>query len=242
MIIRPLIVTREIVPPTYYVTTSGTNGTVVANPSSGITGTEVTLSNTPDSGYEFDSYTITGATLKNTNQFDIGNTDVNVIGNFIQSRPPVPEDGVLIGDVIWSKFYVDYSISGVNPRKTYTYHNKSIAFYAYNDLRNVTFPNNWRLPTSSDYNNLYQTVGRNGGNKLISVEDGGTDDYGMNLYKTGYLSGSYYSTKNNTGTAYFMYYSSTYLVYATTDTLSNIGESYVSTSYKAIPIRLVLNV
>ena len=76
----------EPTPPstTYYVTTSGSPGSVVASPTEGTTGTEVTLSNTPDTGYELDSYTLTGATLKNSNQFDIANSNVTVVGNFSQ--------------------------------------------------------------------------------------------------------------------------------------------------------------
>ena len=76
-------------PPTYYhVYTSATNGTITAAPVSGISGTTVTLSNTPYTGYEFDSYSITGATLYDTNKFDIDNSDVNVVGNFIQQHDP----------------------------------------------------------------------------------------------------------------------------------------------------------
>lgn len=67
---------------TYYVTTSGSHGSVVASPTEGTTGTEVMLSNTPDTGYEFNSYTLTGATLKSSNKFDIANSDVSVVGNF----------------------------------------------------------------------------------------------------------------------------------------------------------------
>jgi hypothetical protein len=72
---------RQIV---YNVTCSGSHGTVTASPSSGIPGTVVTLSNSPDTGYKFDSYTVIGATLTG-NTFVIGNSDVNVTGNFIQS-------------------------------------------------------------------------------------------------------------------------------------------------------------
>ena len=68
----------------YQVTTSGTHGTVTASPTEGITGTEVTLSNTPDTHYHFGSYSLTGATLKNANQFDIADSDVSVVGNFIE--------------------------------------------------------------------------------------------------------------------------------------------------------------
>lgn len=72
-------------PPTiYHVTTSGTHGTVTASPTEGISGTEVTLSNTPDTHYHFGSYSLTGATLKNANQFDIADSDVSVVGNFIE--------------------------------------------------------------------------------------------------------------------------------------------------------------
>lgn len=71
-------------PTTYYVTTSATHGTVTASPTEGISGTEVTLSNTPDTHYHFGSYTLTGATLKNANQFDIADSDVSVVGNFIE--------------------------------------------------------------------------------------------------------------------------------------------------------------
>lgn len=72
------------VPTVYQVTTSATHGTVTASPTEGISGTEVTLSNTPDTHYHFGSYSLTGATLKNANQFDIADSDVSVVGNFIE--------------------------------------------------------------------------------------------------------------------------------------------------------------
>ena len=71
-------------PTVYQVTTSGTHGTVTASPTEGTTGTEITLSNTPDTHYHFGSYSLTGATLKNANQFDIADSDVSVVGNFIE--------------------------------------------------------------------------------------------------------------------------------------------------------------
>lgn len=66
----------------YNVTTAATNGTVIANPVTGVHGDTITLSNTPDAGFVFDNYSVTGATLKNSNQFDIVYSDVHVIGNF----------------------------------------------------------------------------------------------------------------------------------------------------------------
>lgn len=73
--------------PVYNVYTYGNHGTVSANPNAGIEGTEVTLSNTPEVFYQFNGYTINGATLKNTNQFDINNSNVYVTGNFVSTLP-----------------------------------------------------------------------------------------------------------------------------------------------------------
>lgn len=73
--------------PVYNVYTYGNHGTVSANPNGGIEGTEVTLSNTPEAFYQFNGYTINGATLKNTNQFDINNSNVYVTGNFVSTLP-----------------------------------------------------------------------------------------------------------------------------------------------------------
>jgi hypothetical protein len=66
----------------YNVTTSGSHGTVTASPNQGGNGTTVTLSNTPDFGYEFSNYTVTGATLYDGNKFDINGSDVSVVGTF----------------------------------------------------------------------------------------------------------------------------------------------------------------
>lgn len=79
----------SLIPPVYNVYTSGNHGVVVATPNSGLSGTEVTLTNTPASGYTFDSYSVTGATLKNSNQFDIANSDVYVYGNFKDPYNPL---------------------------------------------------------------------------------------------------------------------------------------------------------
>ena len=82
--------TAPVPPPVlYHVTTNGVNGTVVATPNTGYNGDTITLSNTPDEGYEFDSYSLTGATLYDTNKFDIDNSDVNVVGNFIINYNPL---------------------------------------------------------------------------------------------------------------------------------------------------------
>lgn len=70
-------------PPIYNVTIlPSTNGSISATPVSGYSGTTVTLSNTPDTGYMFDNYTVNGATLYDGNKFDLFKSDVSVQGNF----------------------------------------------------------------------------------------------------------------------------------------------------------------
>lgn len=160
--------------------------------------------------------------------------------------PPVPEDGVLIGNQIWSKFYVDQNFCGVAPKKIKTYHNLNISYYEISQLSSLTFPNNWRLPTRDDINILRTYAGYiDGGKKLISVEDGGTDVYGLNLYITGYLTGTYYNTVMFRNGAAFAR-NGLYVAYATTTggnpTSSSIDEWRETASKIATPFRLILNI
>jgi hypothetical protein len=70
--------------PVYNVTIlSSEHGTVTAEPVSGHNGTTVTLSNTPDSGYHFGNYNISGANLYDGNKFDFYKSNVSVNGTFI---------------------------------------------------------------------------------------------------------------------------------------------------------------
>lgn len=66
----------------YQVTTSTDgHGTMTASPMSGFSGTQVTLSNTPNANYNFANYSITGATLTG-NKFNITGSDVTARANF----------------------------------------------------------------------------------------------------------------------------------------------------------------
>lgn len=66
--------------PTIYHVTVPTveHGTVAVNPTEGPTGTLVTISVVPDTGYELDTISLTGAELINGNQFYIDGSDVTV--------------------------------------------------------------------------------------------------------------------------------------------------------------------
>lgn len=72
--------------PQYNINVAATqHGTVSVNPSSGSTGMLVTITVNPDSGYELDTISLTGATLINVNQFYIEKSDVTVTVTFTQS-------------------------------------------------------------------------------------------------------------------------------------------------------------
>lgn len=75
--------------PVYHVYTSGQGGQVIATPNSGEYGTYVTLSNTPDTNYVFESYSITGAPWYNRESFYIQHNDAYVEGHFRNLYPPL---------------------------------------------------------------------------------------------------------------------------------------------------------
>ena len=69
--------------PTYNVTVlPSSNGSVTATPSSGVPGTIVTLSNTPDEGYVLDGYQLTGSSLIDSDKFMIKKSNVSVQATF----------------------------------------------------------------------------------------------------------------------------------------------------------------
>lgn len=80
-----------VVWPDYHVYTSVSGygkATCTATPNHGIYGTEVTLSTTDiEEGYELGGYTVEGAFLKNSNQFDIAGSDAYVTANIVAINP-----------------------------------------------------------------------------------------------------------------------------------------------------------
>lgn len=78
----------------YQVTTSTDgHGSITASPMSGYQGTTVSLSNTPNAGYNFNNYELTGASLTGNNF--IMNNDVTAKANFVHEPVRVPLSGVL---------------------------------------------------------------------------------------------------------------------------------------------------
>lgn len=93
----------EAVQPTTYTVTviSGGNGTASASPQSGVSGTTVTLTATPNSGYVFSSWEVLagGVTISN-NSFAIGTANVTVRANFAASGEFLPPPSISVPAVI----------------------------------------------------------------------------------------------------------------------------------------------
>lgn len=87
--------------PTYNVTVlPSSNGSVTATPSSGVPGTIVSLSNTPDEGYILDGYQLTGSTLIDSDKFMIKKSNVTVQPSFI------------ISSELWYNLATEQSVAG----------------------------------------------------------------------------------------------------------------------------------
>lgn len=70
------------------------HGTITASPKSGFTGTVVTLSNTPNTYYNFTNYSITGANLTG-NKFTLTGSDVTAKANFSSVPHQIYVSGIL---------------------------------------------------------------------------------------------------------------------------------------------------
>lgn len=178
----------------YYVTTNGVNGTVIATPNTGYNGDTITLSNIPDYGYAFDTYSLTGATLKNTNQFDIDYSNVNVSSTFIEEDPFTT---ITINNLKWMKYNLAYDDGGegIYKQDNVIVNGVNIGTqYYYN--RNATVRMNelfegWHVATLSEWNAISQ-MSPWGSNKLKATygwnydeNNKGTDTLGLQILPAG---------------------------------------------------------
>lgn len=181
------------------------NGSVSASPISGTCGTEVTLTNTPDEGYVFDKYELTGATLYDGNKFKIKKYDVNVQGLF-----KIPYS-VTIGSQIWKSKNLDIDDGqGGIITQTVNYGKGNVTEYYYTwdaAARVASTVQGWHLPTTAEWDLLATTVGGSStaGTYLKSSygwsSGNGTDDYGFCALPAG----TYLNSFGNFGTAAYFW-------------------------------------
>lgn len=152
-------------PSLYHVYTSGINGSVTAVPNFGITDDIVSLSNTPDYGYEFSNYTVTGTgAVLSGNSVTIGSSDVYVEGHFTRHYDPynplnLPPYTIRFKVVPYSS-YPDY----------WQLYNEVEEIDPDNGIYQICIPkNNWSLEFSS-VPDLLEIVGAN--STGVTVLDG----------------------------------------------------------------------
>ena len=175
--------------------TVGAGGTATAFPISGYQDTVVTLSNTPNTNYDFVRYDIEGASLYDTNKFNLNN-DVNVSAVFAQHF----NDTVTIGGQTWMSknlsiddggsgvYHKNITAAGSNLNTQYLY-----TWGAANRIAD-SIPG-WHLPTMEDWNTLFQYIGgtATAGRKLKATYSWNkpgatsTDEYGFSVLGVGFL-------------------------------------------------------
>ena len=169
------------------------HGTVTVNPSSGSTGMLVTITVVPESGYELDSISLTGATLINANQFYIENTDVTVTATFVQS---VNFSTVNINGLTWSAEDLNVNDGGSGIiQESYTFDGTTYSWCLYTITaaqRIAALYPGWHIATANEWVNLATYAGglNVAGGKMKTTfgwknSGNGTNELGFNGYPTG---------------------------------------------------------
>ena len=188
-------------------------GSTNANPYNGYPGTEVVLTSTPNNGYEFDSYIVSGTNSVSGNTFIIENDPIAVTAVYKFTE-------VTIGDQTWMDTNLAFTDNGSDissQRVSYdggsTYVNEY--YYTWEAAKRIAdmFPG-WRLPTRQEFSTLYFNLPgiswADAGTALKSTygwtSGNGTDDFGFTGLPAGYYDNG---TFGNFGTE-FRFWTSDY--------------------------------
>lgn len=189
--------------------TSG--GTIYANPMSGYAQTEVTLSNAPNTDYIFQSYSVSGSTLYDTNKVKFIDNDISAMGKFKYHPNEIP-----IKDQLWTRpISDDDSGSGIAIKEVY---GMNVGYYTWGAAKRIESmysADGWRIPTEQDFLKLYENIGatytsypggggyRPAGTYLKSETDwysgNGIDKFGFDIKPLGYMYGTESTIITNLG-------------------------------------------
>lgn len=198
-------------------------GSVSASPLSGNSGTEITLTNTPNKGYMFERYELSGSTLYDGNKFKIKKSDVNVRGYFYPS--------VTIDTQIWTSknLAIDDGQGGITTQ-TVNYGQGDVTEYYYTfaaAVRVAAKVPGWHLPSKSEWDTLFSTAGSSNGVMLKSTygweSNPGTDDYGFAAFPAG--------QRDRGGSTTYQYFGT--IARFWTSTAANTTSSYYSSIYRS---------
>lgn len=186
--------------------TSG--GTIYANPMSGYAQTEVTLSNTPNTDYIFQSYSVSGSTLYDTNKVKFIDSDISAMCKFKYHPNEIP-----INDQLWTRpISDDDSGSGIAIKEVY---GMNVGYYTWGAAKRIESlysADGWRIPSTQDFEKLYANIGtttaygggyRPAGTYLKSETDwgagSGIDKFGFDIKPLGYMGSTSDSWITNLG-------------------------------------------
>ena len=189
--------------PTIYHITVPTvqHGTVSVNPTEGPTGTLVTISTVPDTGYELDTISLTGAELINGNQFYIDGSDVTVNATFKVIEVD-PFNTVTIGGLKWSSDNISVNDGGSGIRAINVTANGvnfgTQYFYTLEAAQRIANSvDGWHLPTIDEWHSLYSNTSAAIGNANAfkstsgwNNNGNGTNALGFNVIPAGWASSS----------------------------------------------------
>lgn len=167
------------------------HGSINAIPMSGTRGTIIELSNTPDTGYELDYFTVNGVAIVG-NSFTMPAENVTVGAVFVEESPTFDE--VTIGTQTWmsKNLAIDDGEGGISTQ-TFNYGQGDVVehYYTWGAARRVAASvSGWHLPSKDEWNALISYVGANNGTMLMSTYGWsgatGTDDYGFAAFPAGF--------------------------------------------------------
>lgn len=166
------------------------HGTLAASPTTGYSGTQVTLTTAANAGYLFSGYTITGATLTG-NKFNIGTSNVTVKAWF---KDPYANSAVKIGNQTWLKCNLDVDDGGSGIKRfdnvTVNGVNFGTQYYYTWDaaVRVAASIPGWHLPTSAEWNQLdFNNTDKYRSTTGWSDGGNGTNAAGLNIIPVGRL-------------------------------------------------------
>ena len=184
---------QKYVAPEYSITIgASTHGSVSASSLTATEGTIITLTASPDTGYELDYFTLNGVALA-SDSFVMPASNVTVSAVFVASGPTIDE--VTIGSQTWmaKNLAIDDGQDGIYTQ-TVNYGQGNVVEYYYTwdaAVRIAGSISGWHLPTNAELNTLATTVGGSStaGTKLKSTygwdSGNGTDDYGFSAFPAG---------------------------------------------------------
>lgn len=222
------------------------NGSVTASAQSATYGTTITLTGTPDSGYELDYFTVNGVAIVG-NSFTMPAENVTVSAVFVEQSPTFDE--VTIGTQTWmsKNLSIDDGGEGIYTR-TVNYGQGDVVETYYTwaaAVRVAASIQGWHLPSKTEFDDLITyNIGSEAGTRLKSTygwtSGNGTDEFGFTGLPAGSRSSS--GSFSNFGSRAYFWTATEYISSRSYVRYLSTNESMPSTDYSkgyGLSVRLI---